>query len=154
MPSESKPDASKVKAKLVRDSFTMPKLEYAQITGVKQRAAKLGRPTKKSEVLRAAVALLNTLPDTALLAALQALPSIKTGRPKATQATQATAPVVDVAKPAQKQAAKPAAKKAAPAKTVNKAVKKAPVATKVAEKVAKKVARKVAAKRAPATKSA
>ena len=146
MPSESKPDASKVKAKLVRDSFTMPKLEYAQITGVKQRAAKLGRPTKKSEVLRAAVALLNTLPDTALLAALQALPSIKTGRPKATQATQATAPVVDVAKPA--------AKKAAPAKTVNKAVKKAPVATKVAEKVAKKVARKVAAKRAPATKSA
>lgn len=151
MPSESKPDASKVKAKLVRDSFTMPKLEYAQITGVKQRAAKLGRPTKKSEVLRAAVALLNTLPDTALLAALQALPSIKTGRPKA---TQATASVVDEAKAAPKQAAKPAAKKAAPAKTVNKAVKKAPVAIKVAEKVAKKVARKVAAKRAPATKSA
>lgn len=122
--SESKTDAPKVKAKLVRDSFTMPKQEYAQITGVKQRAAKLGRPTKKSEVLRAAVALLSALPDGALLAALQALASIKTGRPKA---SEAAALAVEVAQPAKKQAAKPAAKK---------------------------VTRKVAAKRAPASKSA
>lgn len=111
MSSESKTDASKVKAKLVRDSFTMPKLEYAQITGVKQRAAKLGRPTKKSEVLRAAVALLSALPDAALLAALQAVPSLKTGRPKA---SEAAAPAVKKA-PAAKKAAKKVAVKRAPA---------------------------------------
>lgn len=143
MSSESKTDASKVKAKLVRDSFTMPKLEYAQITGVKQRAAKLGRPTKKSEVLRAAVALLSALPDAALLSALQAVPSLKTGRPKA---SEAAAPAVKKAPVAKKQAAPTVAKKVAPAKTVTKAVTKAPAA--------KKAAKKVAAKRAPAAKSA
>ncbi len=139
MSSESKTDASKVKAKLVRDSFTMPKLEYAQITGVKQRAAKLGRPTKKSEVLRAAVALLSALPDAALLTALQAVPSLKTGRPKA---SESAAPAVKKAPVAKKPAAPTVAKKVAPAKTVTKAP------------VAKKAAKKVAAKRAPAAKSA
>jgi len=43
------------KAKLVRDSFTIPKAEYVVLEELKLRAAKLGRPTKKSEVLRAGV---------------------------------------------------------------------------------------------------
>lgn len=73
---------SEMKIKLVRDSFTMPKLEYAQIAGIKQRAAKLGHEVKKSEVLRAAVALISGLSDDGLLAALKAVPSLKTGRPK------------------------------------------------------------------------
>jgi hypothetical protein len=70
------------KPKLVRDSFTIPKGEYAGLQALKLRAAKLGSPAKKSEVLRAGAALLATLDDKSLLAALAAVPSLKTGRPK------------------------------------------------------------------------
>jgi hypothetical protein len=71
----------KVKPKLVRDSFTMPKAEYTAIDVLKQRAAKLARPVKKSELLRAGIKLLSALDDKALLAAVNAVPTIKTGRP-------------------------------------------------------------------------
>lgn len=71
------------KPKLVRDSFTIPKDEYAVVETLKQRAAALAQPAKKSELLRAGLKLLTTLSDTALRSALQAVPSIKTGRPKA-----------------------------------------------------------------------
>jgi hypothetical protein len=71
----------KPKLKLVRDSFTMPKVEYAVIEVLKERAAKLARPVKKSELLRAGVKLLNALDDKALLSAVNAVPTIKTGRP-------------------------------------------------------------------------
>lgn len=70
------------KPKLVRDSFTMPKAEYAVIEQLKRRATALARPAKKSELLRAGIKALNALSDAALLAALQAVPTIKTGRPK------------------------------------------------------------------------
>jgi hypothetical protein len=71
------------KPKLVRDSFTIPKAEYAAIDALKQRAAKLGQSPKKSEVLRAGIMLLASLSDAALLTALGHVPAIKTGRPKA-----------------------------------------------------------------------
>ena len=74
--------APKVKSKLVRDSFTIPKAEYQVIDLLKLRAANLKRPTKKSELLRAGIALLNTLGDAAFLAALGKVPSLRTGRPK------------------------------------------------------------------------
>lgn len=77
----AKPAAKPAKPKLVRDSFTMPKAEYAAIDVLKQRAAKLARPAKKSELLRAGVKALSALSDKALLAALGAVPTIKTGRP-------------------------------------------------------------------------
>jgi len=70
------------KPKLVRDSFTMPKNEYVVIDELKQRAAGLARPAKKSELLRAGIKALAALDDTALLAALAHVPAIKTGRPK------------------------------------------------------------------------
>ena len=70
------------KPKLVRDSFTMPKAEYTVIEQLKRRASVLERPAKKSELLRAGIKALNALSDAALLAALQAVPTIKTGRPK------------------------------------------------------------------------
>lgn len=70
------------KPKLVRDSFTMPKAEYAVIEQLKRRASVLERPAKKSELLRAGIKALSTLSDEALLAALKAVPTIKTGRPK------------------------------------------------------------------------
>jgi hypothetical protein len=69
------------KPKMVRDSFTFPKLEYAVLDTLKLRAAKLGKPVKKTELLRAGLKAIAALSDTALLAALQAVPSLKTGRP-------------------------------------------------------------------------
>src|SRR5689334_21521019 len=77
------PAAEKPKHKLVRDSFTIPKSEYQLLEALKLRAAALKRPTKKSELLRAGIAALNAMADKALLAALNSVPSLKTGRPKA-----------------------------------------------------------------------
>ena len=69
------------KPKLLRDSFTIPKAEYAVIELLKQRAARLGQPAKKSEVLRAGVKALEAMSDAAFLASVSAVPTIKTGRP-------------------------------------------------------------------------
>lgn len=74
-------DAKSKKPKLVRDSFTIPKDEYEGIDALKLRAAMQGQLTKKSELLRAGLKLLSTLDDKQLLVALEAVPSIKTGRP-------------------------------------------------------------------------
>ena len=75
---------AKPKQKLVRDSFTIPKAEYALLEGLKVRAANLKRPTKKSELLRAGVAVLHAMSDKAFLMAVGGVPSLKTGRPKQT----------------------------------------------------------------------
>jgi len=72
---------AKVKHKLVRDSFTIPKSEYALLDALKARAANLKRPVKKSELLRAGISALNTMSDKAFLQALGSVPSLKTGRP-------------------------------------------------------------------------
>ena len=69
------------KPKLVRDSFTIPKAEYTVLDDLKQRAAKLGAPAKKSEVLRAGIKALAQMSDAAFQSALAAVPAIKTGRP-------------------------------------------------------------------------
>ena len=69
------------KPKLVRDSFTIPKNEFAVLEQLKLRAAKLGRPTKKSEVLRAGVMALASMGDAAFLATVTGVPAVKTGRP-------------------------------------------------------------------------
>ena len=77
-------DADKADApknKLVRDSFTIPKAEYAVLNELKQRATRLTQPAKKSEILRAGIELLKGLSDSAFLAALAAVPNLKTGRP-------------------------------------------------------------------------
>ena len=55
------------KPRLVRDSFTMPRADYALIAQVKERALALRRPTKKSELLRAGLQVLAALGDEALL---------------------------------------------------------------------------------------
>lgn len=69
------------KPKLVRDSFTIPKLEYVVLEALKQRANQLKRPVKKSELLRAGIKALAALADAAFLNALDKVPAIKTGRP-------------------------------------------------------------------------
>lgn len=69
------------KPKLVRDSFTIPKLEYVVLEALKQRATKLTRSVKKSELLRAGIKALAAMSDAAFLSALEKVPAIKTGRP-------------------------------------------------------------------------
>jgi hypothetical protein len=69
------------KPKMVRDSFTFPKDEYSVLDALKLRGAKLGSPVKKTELLRAGVKAIAAMTDAALLAALKAVPSLKTGRP-------------------------------------------------------------------------
>ena len=91
-PSPAK-DVKAKKPKLVRDSFTIPKDEYAVIDALKERAVRLSRPVKKSELLRAGLKLLAGLSDTALFTALESVPSIKTGRPtKEPEATEQVKP--------------------------------------------------------------
>lgn len=74
-------DVKAKKPKMVRDSFTFPKDEYSVLDALKLRAAKLGSPIKKTELLRCGVKAIAALSDAAFLAALQAVPSLKTGRP-------------------------------------------------------------------------
>jgi hypothetical protein len=76
----AKPDKAK-KPKLVRDSYTIPKAEYAVLDQLKARAATLGRPAKKSELLRAGLKALAGMEDTAFIANVSAVPAMKTGRP-------------------------------------------------------------------------
>ena len=65
----------------MRDSFTLPENEYDVIAALKKRCLKAGVSAKKSEILRAAIANLAKLDDSSLLAAIQRLTIIKTGRP-------------------------------------------------------------------------
>ena len=72
------------KAKLVRDSFTMPQKDFALIAVLKDRALSFKRPTKKSELLRAGLHALAVLNAAALRTALESLTPLPTGRPKNT----------------------------------------------------------------------
>lgn len=69
------------KVKLVRDSYAMPEAEYAQINGLKKRLAGLKQEVKKSELLRAGIAVLTALNDAELVAVMGHVERIKTGRP-------------------------------------------------------------------------
>lgn len=69
------------KTKLVRDSYAMPETEYAQIAVLKKRLGTLGNEVKKSELLRAGVAVLAALNDAELQAVMGRVERIKTGRP-------------------------------------------------------------------------
>lgn len=70
------------KDKLVRDSFTFPKSEYLVLDTLKTRAIQLKQPVKKSELIRAGIKALTAMNDKTFLAALNAVPAIKTGRPQ------------------------------------------------------------------------
>lgn len=83
------PEVAQSKPRLVRDSFTIPELEYAQLEALKRRALALAHHAKKSEVLRAGIATLAAMDDAQLLAALQSVPPLKTGRPKKPKAEKA-----------------------------------------------------------------
>jgi hypothetical protein len=86
---ESKSKRAK-KEKVVRDSFTMPKSDYAKLAELKQKCLEAGVAVKKSELLRAGLLLLAAAPADKLLEVIAAVETVKTGRP---------------AKPAQQEAA-------------------------------------------------
>jgi hypothetical protein len=69
------------KIKMVRDSISIPKTEYAVLDDLKLRAGKLGVSVKKTELLRAGIKALAALSDVAFLSAVRAVPNLKTGRP-------------------------------------------------------------------------
>jgi hypothetical protein len=69
------------KVKVVRDSFTLPKTEFLQITDMKKRAMALGIEVKKSELIRAGLQAISSMADAAFKKALGNVPTIKTGRP-------------------------------------------------------------------------
>lgn len=81
-PAEKKPAEKKQKVKVVRDSFTMPREEYAKIAEIKLACSEGGLMVKKSEVLRAGLKLLTELSPVRLRKALTEVEKIKTGRPK------------------------------------------------------------------------
>jgi hypothetical protein len=87
------PVAPKVKTKLVRDSFTIPKSEYAALESLKDRGLSLARTVKKSELLRAGIVALSSMNDKAFLEAISAIPSLKTGRPKHAKVADGNGPV-------------------------------------------------------------
>ena len=74
--------AAKPRLRMVRDSFTMPEADFALIAQLKAGATAVGRPAKKSELLRAGLRLLAAQPAKALLGALDSLEPVKLGRPK------------------------------------------------------------------------
>jgi hypothetical protein len=133
------------KPKLVRDSFTIPKNEYAAIDALKSRAIALGTSVKKSELLRAGLVALQGLSDAAYKAALSAVPTLKTGRPAGDGADK-PAPAKPVKKKAPAKSAAPAPADKVADKVVGKAAGK--------DKGAQVSARKPAARRPVARKAA
>jgi len=74
--------SAKARNKLVRDSFTMPQVDFALIDALKQRALNFRHSAKKGELLRAGLQVLAALPDAELKSALERITSLKPGRPK------------------------------------------------------------------------
>lgn len=104
MPIEKKAKAAAAvkakKVKLVRDSFCMPREEYAEIETLKQRLLALSKAVKKSELLRAGVLALARADDASLLAYIDAVPNLKTGRPSTKPVTEPEANVAALEAPA------------------------------------------------------
>ena len=81
----TKPNPTKLekpkKAKVIRDSFTMPKQEFDKIADLKKQCLAFGISIKKSELLRAGLQALNGFTPQQLKAAVSQVEKIKTGRP-------------------------------------------------------------------------
>lgn len=76
-------DAPKeIKEKVVRDSFTMPQVDYELIDLLKKRSLQSGVETNKSEILRAGLAALRQMSEADFLDKIRTVEKIKTGRPK------------------------------------------------------------------------
>ncbi len=67
--------------KVVRDSFSMPEAEYRTVAVIQKRMIKKEKVVSKSEVVRAAFAVLNKLNDKELVELFDSLPKVRPGRP-------------------------------------------------------------------------
>ena len=74
--------AKQPKAKVVHDSFSMPKAEYLKIAEIKEICLKAGLHVKKSAVLRAGLKTLAAMSAAQLKSTIAGLETVKTGRPK------------------------------------------------------------------------
>ena len=121
-----KTDKKIKKAKLTRDSFTMPANEYAAIDPIKAKALEAGKSVKKTEILRAGLALLNQCAVPELLAALERVPSLKSGRPAAQpvppKAAAPQSPTPSATKAVRKPTSQPTSQAARKSSTKPKAV--------------------------------
>lgn len=72
----------KEKLKVIRDSFTMPQVDYELIISLKKRSINLGVEITKSEILRAGLKALEQMPEEEFLSKIALVEKIKTGRPK------------------------------------------------------------------------
>ncbi|MCE2723760.1 MAG: hypothetical protein ACK5YU_09610 [Burkholderiales bacterium] len=79
----AKPADKPKKQKTIRDSFNMPEGDYALIATLKKRALSAAKEVKKSELLRAGLKVLANMSAEAFANAINAVPTIKTGRPQA-----------------------------------------------------------------------
>lgn len=83
VPASSSVEKDKVKkAKLVRDSFTMPEAEYAVLGSVKKACLVGGIEVKKSQLLRIGLLLLSRTEIGTLKKLIADLAPLKAGRPK------------------------------------------------------------------------
>jgi hypothetical protein len=71
-----------VSPKVVRDTFTMPPEDYALLGQLKQRSLNMCLEKNKSELVRAGLRLLASLPDNEFRIAVQTVERVKAGRPK------------------------------------------------------------------------
>ena len=79
---KEKEKAGKAKrAKVVRDSFTMPQEDYRLLNDLKKQSLNLGVSVKKSELLRAGLQALVRMAPAERLALLGDVEKVKTGRP-------------------------------------------------------------------------
>jgi hypothetical protein len=78
----AKKPAHPPRPKLVRGSFTMTEADFDVIAALKVKAMGAKRVAKKSELVRAGLRALAALDAKALVAALDQLEPVKTGRPK------------------------------------------------------------------------
>ena len=74
--------AKPTKQKMVRDSFTLPENDYANLNILKTKCLEKGIEIKKSEIVRAGLIALTKLSIDALIKAVGEVERLKTGRPK------------------------------------------------------------------------
>ena len=77
-PESEKP---KNRKRVIRDSFTLPSHDYELITTIRERCLDSRVTINKSEVIRAGLHALNEMSNEELLAVVDSLTKIKTGRP-------------------------------------------------------------------------
>ena len=80
-PSLSEPEKPKNRKRDIRDSITLPSHDYELITAIRSRCLDSRVTINKSEVIRAGLHALNEMSNSELLAVVDSLTKIKTGRP-------------------------------------------------------------------------